>query len=139
MVCGDKREGKCDHRTQEEYLGSEEFLRKVAGLPCRTRGTGAERVSMQSPTSRNCSHLNSRDHVVRTLKGGRRVWTCTKCGTEDVWRDGWQMFGFIHGECPKCWEDVVDFVLCPKCVFSRLVKVTRPKRGLARHTDTEEP
>lgn len=70
---------------------------------------------MGARAARNCKHLNARDHT-NGKRRGRWVWVCSKCGTEDVWKKGWQAYGFIYGECPVCSDDGVDFVVCPKCV-----------------------
>ena len=32
-------------------------------------------------------------------KGGARVWRCSHCGKEDVWRDGWQSYGPVECAC----------------------------------------
>lgn len=63
-----------------------------------------------SRTSRKCNHPPLDTFIAFKSNGGSRVWRCSHCGREDVWRDGWQYFGPL--ECLGCGGVGARAVLC---------------------------
>lgn len=57
-----------------------------------------------------CDHPPMRTFIAFEGKGGARVWRCSHCGREDVWRDGWEFYGSY--ECLVCSAPRVLAVTC---------------------------
>lgn len=64
--------------------------------------------------ARVCHHPPLDSFIAFRGKGGSRVWRCSHCGNEDVWRDSWAYFGPV--ECLSCQGSGVEAVTCSdKC------------------------
>jgi hypothetical protein len=66
---------------------------------------------------------------------GTRVWRCSHCGKEDVWRESWLQFGSI--ECPVCCREGVLAVLCSDACREAF-KPSDPKLALLIATAVQE-
>jgi len=61
--------------------------------------------------------IDDHSNVIR----GVRIWTCTHCGSESQWGDGWSYDGIL--ECKACWRPSVDRVACSESCRAALKKV----------------
>ena len=59
---------------------------------------------------KTCQHPPMSKFVAFQGKRGAKVWRCSHCGKEDVWRDGWEYFGTL--ECRVCSREGVEAVVC---------------------------
>lgn len=65
-------------------------------------------------TRKACNHPPLSKFIAFKANSGSKVWRCSHCKKEDVWRDGWQYWGCI--ECRVCQSPGVHAVLCSdKC------------------------
>lgn len=58
---------------------------------------------------RKCTHPPLDAFIAYRSKGGSKVWRCSHCGKEDVWRDSWCYYGPL--EC-RCGGPGVEAVMC---------------------------
>lgn len=65
---------------------------------------------MTKRQSRACAHPPLDSFIAFKGKQGARVWRCSHCGKEDVWRDGWTYYGAV--ECLNCSQTEVLAVVC---------------------------
>lgn len=65
---------------------------------------------MSKRQRRVCQHPPLDTFIAFKGKGGARVWRCSHCAKEDVWRDGWEFFG--RYECLACGAPDVLVVTC---------------------------
>jgi len=59
---------------------------------------------------KTCKHPPMRTFIAFQGKNGAKVWRCSHCGKEDVWREGWNYFGSI--ECRICMTAGMEAVFC---------------------------
>lgn len=57
-----------------------------------------------------CDHPPMATFIAFQGKQGARVWRCSVCGTEDVWRDSWGYYGSL--ECLVCGWAGMQAVFC---------------------------
>jgi len=51
-------------------------------------------------------------YSVSRTPAGKRIWRCSQCGHEGIWRKGWMWFGsWLQLER----DQKMQQVLCPKC------------------------
>ena len=81
---------------------------------------------------KTCQHPPMSDFIAFRGKGGAKVWRCSHCGKEDVWRDGWQYWGSI--ECRACWAPEVFAVMCSDAC-AKAYKPTHPVMALSTGND----
>ena len=76
---------------------------------------------------KTCQHPPITAFIAFQGKLGACVWRCSRCGKEDVWRDGWQFFGSY--ECRVCSMAAIFVVLCSDECWQKF-KPTDPKVAL---------
>ena len=60
----------------------------------------------------NMAKVYMEDHS-RLGARGKRFWTCSACGRESRWSEGWAWLGVF--ECRCCLRAIIERVTCPAC------------------------
>lgn len=76
---------------------------------------------------KRCDHPRQETFIAYQAKRGARVWRCSVCGTEDVWREAWKYYGSL--ECHVCGLAGMQGVFCSEAC-ARAWRPTDPALAL---------